>query len=320
MGFGDFIGVTGKNINMKTIRTGIGFFFFIVFFACNQGVGNKEEKMESTSRGLIHISVDESFEPVISEELKVFHSSYPNAKIVAEYKPEAECLRDLQNDSTRMVIISRSLTEAEHDNYYKNLEFRPRYSRVALDAIAVIVNVNSKDSVFTMEDIRNMVSGKSKREWNVAVDGNSATSTVRYLMDSVLKGGALGNNVTGANGSAELISYISKTPGAIGFVGISWLTNPQTKEQEQILKNVKMALIECKNCEKNVFAKPSQQTIMFNQYPLVRGLHYILKENYAGLGSGFVNFLTFERGQLIFSRALLVPVKMQFNRRRTELN
>jgi phosphate transport system substrate-binding protein len=317
---GVFTGASGKIINMKITFLGFVSFCIIAFASCNGGSGTKEETRESTSRGTIHISVDESFEPVISEELKVFHSSYPNANIIAEYKPEAECLRDFQKDSTRMIIISRSLTENEHNLYYKNLEYRPRYSRIALDAIAVVINKNSNDSVFTLKDIREMVSGKSTRKWNVAVDGNSATSTVRYLIDSVLQGGTLGNNVMGAKGSADLISYISKTPGAIGFVGISWVTNPQTKAQEEALKDVKMALIECQNCDKDVFARPSQQTIMFKQYPLVRGLHYILKENYAGLGSGFVNFLTFERGQLIFSRALLVPLKMQFNRRRTELN
>jgi phosphate transport system substrate-binding protein len=154
---------------------------------------------------------------------------------------------------------------------------------------------------------------------NVVVDGKSATSTVRYLIDSVLKGASLGANVTGANSSEELIKYISTTENSIGFVGISWVTNPQTKEQEEALTKVKTALIECKSCNKDEFARPSQQTIMFNQYPLVRGLHYVLKENTASLGSGFKNFLSLERGQLIFRRANLVPTRIHFNRRRTKI-
>jgi phosphate transport system substrate-binding protein len=81
-----------------------------------------------------------------------------------------------------------------------------------------------------------------------------------------------------------------------------------------------MALIECKSCDKDTYAKPSQQTIMFHQYPLVRGLHYVLKENMSGLGSGFLNFMSHERGQLIFRRAYLVPAKMQFYRRSTRIN
>jgi phosphate transport system substrate-binding protein len=139
---------------------------------------------------------------------------------------------------------------------------------------------------------------------------------VRYLKDTLLAGAAFGKNIMGAKNSQDLINYISTTPSAIGFVGISWITNPQNKQQEEALTKVKMALIECKNCEEGVFAKPSQQTITFKQYPLVRGLYYVLKENYAGLGSRFVQFLTTERGQLIFRRALLVPTRMQFNRRR----
>ena len=68
-----------------------------------------------------------------------------------------------------------------------------------------------------------------------------------------------------------------------------------------------------------MFAKPSQQTITFDQYPLVRGLYYVLKENYAGMGSRLIQFLSTERGQLIFRRASLVSVKINFDMRRTKI-
>ena len=184
----------------------------------------------------------------------------------------------------------------------------------------MIVNTHSRDSVFTISDLQQLLGGTSLRKAKVAIDGNTATSTVRYLRDSLMKGQAFGKNVTGAKNSEDLINYIANTEDAIGFIGVSWVTNPQTLQQEEALKKVRMALIECKNCEEGTFAKPSQQTITFNQYPLVRGLYYVLKENYAGVGSRFVNFLSTERGQLIFKRALLVPTKIQFNRRTTNIN
>jgi hypothetical protein len=37
--------------------------------------------------------------------------------------------------------------------------------------------------------------------------------------------------------------------------------------------------------------------------------NYILKENYDGLGSGFVNFLIYEKGQLNFQKAFLWPTQ-----------
>ena len=52
---------------------------------------------------------------------------------------------------------------------------------------------------------------------------------------------------------------------------------------------------------------------------MIRGLYYILKENYSGIGNNFVNFLVNERGQLIFRRAYLVPARMTFNIRDVQL-
>lgn len=292
----------------------VGMLFFV---ACKNQPVNKEQK--SGDNKTLHMCVDESFEPVIAEQIKVFESAYPDVNVIAEYKPESECIRDLGKDSTKIVIISRELSDAETQFFNSKIEFKPQFDQVAKDAVAVIINENNPDSVFTVNELKQLLAGDGNKKLNVAIDGNRATSTVRYLRDSVLRGAAFGKNITGAKNSEDLINYIASTENAVGFVGISWITNPQNKQQEQALENIRTALIECKNCDSNVFAKPSQQTITFNQYPLVRGLYYVLKENYAGLGSRFVGFLSTERGQLIFKRALLVPVRMSFNRRETTI-
>lgn len=284
--------------------------------ACNNKPDNTKRNIFDET---LRISVDESFEPVISEEVKVFKSDLPDLKIVVEYKPEAECLRDLEKDSTKVVIISRELSRDETKYYNEKIGYKPEFAQLAKDAVAVIVNRDNPDSTFTVDQLKQILAGTGDKKWNVAIDGSTATSTVRYLKDTLLQGASFGKNITGAKNSEDLINYISTTPSAIGFAGISWITNPQSKQQEQAIDKVRMALIECKNCDKGVFAKPSQKTITFNQYPLVRGLYYVLKENYAGIGSRFVEFLTTERGQLIFRRALLVPTQMQFSRRTTNI-
>jgi phosphate transport system substrate-binding protein len=288
---------------------------FLFFYACSNESANdkkKGNKIDTTLR----ISVDESFEPVMAEEVKVFESAYRDTKVIVEYKPEAECLRDLEKDSTKIVIISRELNREETKYYDGKIGFKPEFAQLAKDAIAVVVNNQTADSSFSVPELKQLLAGKGNSKLNVAIDGNTATSTVRYLKDSLLGGAPFGKNITGAKNSEDLINYISTTPSAIGFVGISWITNPQSSAQEQAIAKLKMALIECKNCQAGTFARPSQQTITFNQYPLVRGLYYVLKENYPGLGSRFVEFLSTERGQLIFRRALLVPTQMHFSRRR----
>lgn len=313
MAAGAFTGVTGKiiiNMNYWKIFLGVG----LIFAACNNQPDNA--KKQANKDTTLRISVDESFKPVIQEEVKVFESAYPDTKVIVDYKPEAECIRDLGKDSTKIIIISRELKKEETKFFDQKLEYKPEFEELAKDAIAVIVNAQTRDTTFTVNDLKQLLSGKGNSNLNVAIDGNTATSTVRYLKDSLLNGAAFGPKVTGAKNSEDLINYISTTTNAVGFVGISWMTNPQSKQQEQAISKLRMALVECKNCEEGTFAKPSQQTITFSQYPLVRGLYYVLKENYAGLGSRFVEFISTERGQLIFRRALLVPTKMQFNRRR----
>jgi phosphate transport system substrate-binding protein len=120
-----------------------------------------------------------------------------------------------------------------------------------------------------------------------------------------------------ASGSRAVVDYISGNENAIGFVGSSWVTNDQDPEQQAYTQKIRFALIECKyNCDSGEFAKPSQATITYAQYPLVRPLYYVLKENWNGLGTGFSNFLNLERGQLVFRRSYLVPAKMYFGVRR----
>jgi phosphate transport system substrate-binding protein len=46
-------------------------------------------------------------------------------------------------------------------------------------------------------------------------------------------------------------------------------------------------------------------------------LYFILKENANGLGTGFVNYMSLERGQLVFRRSYLVPAKIDFTVRKS---
>ena len=283
------------------------------FISCNTN-GKKEDTRDTPVKGTIHISVDESFKPVIEEQLRVHHASFPNTKIIASYKSEAACFRDLQSDSTRMIIVAKGLNDKEAEYYESKLLFKPQYGELAYDAIAVIVNRAAKDSVFTMRQIKNILSGKNNI--TAVMDGKNATSTVRFLQDSVLRGAPFGVNVVASENSEKVIDIVSNNPNVIGFVGLSWVGDSYDPKQEAYQKKIRMALVECVNCiEKDVFAKPSQATITFGEYPLARPLYYILKENAAGLGTGFMNFMSLERGQLIFRRAFLAPAKMGFNQR-----
>jgi phosphate transport system substrate-binding protein len=277
------------------------------------------EQIDTPSEGRIRISVEESFKPFIEQELKVFALSFPKATIEVSYKSEIDCFKDLASDSTRMIIVTRGLNKKEQANYKDQLSYAPTFGILAYNAIAVVVNKKSKDSVYSMSDLSASLSGKNNKQ--VVMDGSNLTGIVRFLKDSLLHQTAFGKNVVSAKGSEEVISYIKDNPNAIGFVGMNWVGDNYDPKQMEDRKTLKMALVECTLCiEKGYYSQPSQSNISKGHYSLSLPIYYILKENAPGLGTGLLNFMSLERGQLIFQRAFLVPAKMGFKKRKGLLN
>jgi phosphate transport system substrate-binding protein len=286
----------------------------VVGFSCTDA---SDKKDPDRLKGRINISVDETFKPVIEQQIKVFRSSWPETEIVASYKSEADCLKDLQNDSTAMVIIARSLSTTETKFFKNNMGYDMPYDLLAFDAVTFIVNKSSNDSVFTIEQLSSYLDG-SRTDKQVIVDNKNASGTVRYLMDSLLNGRSFGKNVVAAESSEKVIDIVAGNTNTIGVVGISWIAGREDSYQKKSLEKIKTALVECKRCEEGTFVRPSQATVTTGQYPFYRGMYYILKGTY-GLGNNFSGFMKYERGQLIFRRAQLVPATMSFTKRQTNI-
>ncbi|HEV9036197.1 MAG TPA: substrate-binding domain-containing protein, partial [Puia sp.] len=229
---------------------GKGFLTGVVFCLLMGGCKShtKGVSQETPTSGTIHISVDESFKPVIDSQIKVFESSFPNCHIIADYEPEAQCLRDLTTDSTRLVLVTRGLTVQEEDFYQDSFHMRPRYGVLAFDAVAVVVNNSSRDSIFSIKQLQDLLSGKDK-EHQPVMDGVTATSTVRYAMDSILQGRPLGKNVMGVKGAEAVVDYVAGNPRAVGFVGASWIGDRSDPADTSFSRKVRVGAVQCVSCK-----------------------------------------------------------------------
>jgi phosphate transport system substrate-binding protein len=283
---------------------------------CGSGI---KTPRETPTSGTINISVDESYRPVIDSEIKVFESSFPNAHIIPHYKAEAQCLRDLTTDSTRMILVTRGLTREEEKFYLDSFHLEPTFGPLVLDAVAVIVNNHSPDSIFEIKDLQDLLNGTDTKH-EAVMDGVTATSTVRYAIDSILRGQPLGKNVMAAKSSEGVLDYVSKNVNAIGFIGVSWIGDQLDPQHATWVKSVNVAAVRCTSCGGPTYVKPYQANIGLHRYPFVRSLYFILKENWGGVGNNFVNFLQYERGQLIFQKAYLYPTQMSFQIRDTQIS
>lgn len=288
-------------------------YFMAIIFLCFLKTSCKTKQSENEvvnrfDRGTLHISCDESFKPVIDAQIAVYESIYPQTKIIAHYKSEAECIKDFLVDSIHMVIITRKMSDAEERKISDSLAVAAEDLVIAKDVIAVIVNPAATDSFFNMKEIKDLLTGKSNKNLIPVFDGVKATSTVRFMLDSVLRGDSLSKNVVAAENSLGVIDYVSKVKNAVGFVGFSWIGNSDDSLQLSYRKKLKVAYIESTDSA-NAYIQPSQYFLYSNSYPMVRDLVYVLKEKQRGLGVAFAHFLQQnDKGQLIFRRSYLLPV------------
>ncbi len=284
---------------------------------CGSETKNTEPK-DTPYKGTLYISCDESFRPVMDQQALVYQSLYPETKILIQYKPEAECLKDIFVDSIQMVIATRGYSEQESNKVTDTFALELNDLTIAHDLVAVIVHPSAKDSFFSMNEIRELLTGKHKENLIPVLDGTTATSTVRFMLDSVLHGQSFGKNVVAAQSSMGVIDYVSRTPEAVGFVGFSWIGNMDDTSQAAWRKRIKTAYVESTDSA-NAYVNPSQFFIYTKSYPMVRDLVYIMKERHYGIAHGFAKFLESMKGQLIFRRSYIMPVILPNYVREAEL-
>jgi phosphate transport system substrate-binding protein len=286
---------------------------------CKSYEEQRNELPDTPDRGSVRISADETFKPIVDELVQVYESNHPGTTISVTYKTEADCLRDLLNDSIRMVLVTRRPSAEERALMADSLKVNARSLVVARDGIAVVVHPGSADTIFTMNEIKEILTGKHNKKLIPVFDGIKATSTVRFIVDSILKGESLTSTAMAARSSEGVIDYVSTHPGVVGFVGVGWVGNPEDSAQLSFLKKIKVAHIESMDL-KGYYVKAYQANIYAKRYPMVRDLVYILKERHRGLATGFAHFVSGEIGQIIFRRAYLAPAQKRLGIRPVQVN
>ncbi len=267
--------------------------------------------------GAIDISADEAFQPIIEAQKKVFDSSWPEAKITIHYKSESECFKDYFDNKARIILVTRDLTKVEKDLCEQKQIF-PVALPLAREGIAVIVNKESPETMLDMPALKGILGGIYKKKLTVVFD-NQSSGILRYITDSVLKGDTLGKNVFAAKGSQEVVDYVMKNPDAIGFVGLSYVSDSYDPGNTGTFIN-DVKVVHLLNDKTKEYLQPYQAYIALRSYPLTRTLYYINRESYPGLGTGFANFLAAQRGQLIFFHSHLFPVRSEMVIRDVEIN
>jgi len=254
--------------------------------------------------GKATILVDETLKPIVEDQVQVFESNY-DAKITIEAKSEAEVIQALVADNSKIAILSRTLNKDEI-NYFEKKKLFPKTTPFAKDAIALITNKNTKDTLITLKQLTDLLKGKSQPEFKGLVFDNPNSSTVAYLCQLAGIKKLSENGVFSFKTNDEVIQYVAQNNGMIGIIGINYIFEPSIKSQTNIDKINVLSVL---NTEDNKYYSPSQNDIAEGKYPLARHLFVVNCQGYAGLGMGFASFVSSDIGQRIILKSGLVPVQ-----------
>jgi len=285
----------------KYTKSLVGFILITLLFvfSCQQ----KNNKAEDTIlEGKATVYVDESIFPIVEDEVAVFEAEY-NAKLHLVSKSENEIINDLFNDTARIVILTRTLS-AKELKAFQSKKITPKITPFATDAIALIRNKATNDTLISLQDVIDFVKGKAVTNIKGLVFDNANSSTARYISEISEVSVNNQKNIFSFKTNEEVIKYVAKNSGMVGVIGMNWIFQPPL-DLQQTVDNINVLAVRGINQSEYFF--PTQDNLAQGKYPLARHLYIVNCQGYSGLGMGFGSFLAGERGQRIILKSGLVP-------------
>ena len=291
--------------------------YSLIFLAFANACTERDKKgdvLDQTTYGTITIAVDESLKPLIDTEVDTFEATYTNAHIHVIYTSEEAAIRAMLQDSARLAIVTRSLTEEER-TYLKSQKIDGKELKIAKGGIALIVNPASTMEELTLEQFKKILTGTNNLNKldkifpstsAVVVFDHPNSGIIRHLRDSVQQFDSLPAYCYAVNGNPQVIDYVSKNRHAIGLIDVSWISDQDDSTANSFLRSIKVVGIS----DEGDYFQPYQAYIADRSYPLLRDVKILSREARMGLGSGFTAFVASERGQRIVLKSGIVPATM----------
>ena len=206
-------------------------------------------------------------------------------------------MASLQDSTCDIADSSRPIKASEISAALKK-GVDPKATVIALDGIAVIVNPANKVTNLTKKQVKDIYTG-SVSDWSqvggsagkiIVVSRDTSSGTYEAFGTLALDGAKVRPDALLQAASQAVATTVSKTPGAIGYTGIGYISD--------IVKAININDIECK-----------KETVWSNTYPYARPLFMYTNGKPQGETKKFIDFVLSADGQKIVEEQGFVPLK-----------
>ncbi len=297
--------------------------------ACSDG--NKQPKQPTMAK----VACDESFENILEQEINVYEYIYPKEDVLAYYVPESQAIDSIMAmGSVKSAIITRPLTDKEV-SYLRSHKKVVHQQKIAVDALALIVNPQNPVEILSRKDIAEILTGDVTRwdqvepcklgEIDIVFDHQSS-STVKYMRDSVMDGRPFGPHVSAVKSNPDVFKAVASNRDAIGIIGVSWVTSDlsgREKSVEELAQAVEKSdttsldfasdvkVLKIRGNEEVTAYKPYQAYIFDGSYPLYRSVYMVSTAPGGTVTHRFYSFVTGFQGQKIIQMTGILPATVR---------
>jgi phosphate transport system substrate-binding protein len=235
--------------------------------------------------------------PIAQATSEVFMEKNPAIQISVQGGGSGVGIASLIDKTTDIADSSRKI-KGEEVEKAKAGGVSPFETEIALDGIAVIVNPGNPIKALTKDQIRAVYTGKvsnwsqlgGKNEKIVVVSRDSSSGTYEAFDELTLNKEKVRPDALTTASNQAVAQTVSQTPGAIGYVGIGYLSGK--------LKAVTVNGIAC-----------TKETVITKKYPLARSLYMYTNGAPTGDAKKFIDFVLSKEGQKIVEEEGFVGLK-----------
>lgn len=283
--------------------------------------GCVEEKLETPTKGVLHLLVSEAVAPVMKREVGEFMAIYARngAMVTYDLCTSEEAIDRFLTDTVRCIVVTRAFNERERQRAVDK-GFALSEITIAYDAvIAVVHHTNPVERISTPE-LRDILAGRLKR-WEelshpegakgpITLFLQDSSDMVSYLAGRLLKGERPRGTHRRTSSNLQTLRSVIQNPLSIGFADLDWLDSARVpaKVLEIAEPDVRADSTFPPPIETvGKYYPPHPAHVYRNYYPMKRGIYVYAKAPPGSLASGFVTFLAGREGQRIFLKRNLVP-------------
>lgn len=235
--------------------------------------------------------------PIAQKAAEVFMDKNTDASISVRGGGSGVGIASLIDGSCDIADSSRPIKDTELDKAIVNGK-DPKAYVIAMDGIAIIVNPRNPLNAISKSQLKDIYTGRisnwsqlgGNNEKIVVISRDTSSGTFEAFSELALDKNKVRQDALMQASNQSIATTVSRTPGAIGYVGLGYIS-----------EGVKALELDG--------VKPLKETVLANKYPLARPLFMYTNGKPTGLTRDFIDFIMSAEGQVLVAEEGLVALK-----------